>query len=119
MTEYILFYFGLSLFLIHEMDAVYHQEWRMFPGLSKLNNKKGYITFISLHIPIFILIFWLITNTSTIEMFATIFDIFMIVHLLLHILFFKHEKNKFKNKLSWSIITGIAICGLLDLILFR
>lgn len=119
MTEYFLFYIGLSLFLIHEMDAVRNKEWKMFPILSSLSEKQGYIIFVSFHIPLLILIFWLITNTSTVEIFAKTFDIFMIVHFLLHVIFLKHEKNKFKDKFSWSIITGIAICGILDIILFR
>ena len=119
MAEYFLFYIGLSLFLIHEMDAIHHEEWKMFPILSNLSDKQGYIIFVSLHIPIFVLIFWLITNISAAEVFATIFDAFMIIHFLLHILFLKHKKNKFKDSFSWSIITGVAICGIFDLIIFR
>lgn len=119
MTEFCLFYIGLSLFLIHEMDAIRCEEWKMFPVLSSLSDRKGYIIFTTLHIPIFIVIFWFITNVTTAGIFTKIFDVFMIIHFLLHLLFLNHEKNKFKDVFSWSIITGIAICGLFDLILFR
>ena len=119
MSEYFLFYIGLSLFMVHEMDAIRCKEWKMFPILSSLNDKTGYVVFVGLHIPIFVAIFWLITNPSTVGTFAIVFDVFMIVHLLLHALFLKHKENRFKDVFSWSIIIGIAICGLLDLILFR
>jgi len=32
-----LFYLALSFMIIHEMDAVRCREWRIFPGLSRLN----------------------------------------------------------------------------------
>jgi hypothetical protein len=40
----------------------------------------------------------------------------MIVHLGLHILFLKHKNNEFKDCISWTIIIGAGLCGLLDLI---
>ncbi|MFV0330607.1 MAG: DUF6713 family protein [Dysgonomonas sp.] len=42
MTEFCLFYIGLSLFLIHEMDAIRCEEWKIFPVLSSLSDRKGY-----------------------------------------------------------------------------
>jgi uncharacterized membrane protein YhhN len=44
------------------------------------------------------------------------FDIFLIVHLVLHLLFLRHKNNEFKDWISWSIIIGAALFGLLDLI---
>ncbi|WP_428986804.1 DUF6713 family protein [Sphingobacterium faecium] len=48
-------------------------------------------------------------------MLLDLFDIFMILHLVVHLLFIKHKKNEFKDYISWTLITGIAICGILDL----
>jgi len=119
MGEYFIFYIGLSLFLVHEMDAIRCREWKMFPVLSSLNDKYGYIIFTLLHLPLFIAIFWLVTDPSTIEIFTKVFDVFMIAHFVLHLIFLKHKNNRFKDIFSWSVITGIAICGTADLILFR
>jgi len=50
MTEHLFFYLGLSLLLMHEMDAIRCKEWRIFPGLSMLSDKVGHIVFLFLHI---------------------------------------------------------------------
>ncbi len=57
MTEHYFFYIGLTFILIHEMDAVRLQEWKMFPILSGLNDQTGYLIFTSLHIPLYGLLF--------------------------------------------------------------
>ncbi|WP_353527779.1 DUF6713 family protein [Dysgonomonas capnocytophagoides] len=119
MPDNILFYSGLSLFLIHEMDAIRHKEWKMFPILSSLSDRLGYIIFTCLHIPLFIGIFWFLANASIREIFIKTFDIFMIIHLILHVIFLEHRENKFRNLFSWLIIIGISLCGCFDLILFR
>ncbi|MFY8096243.1 MAG: DUF6713 family protein [Flavobacterium sp.] len=117
LTAHIFFYLGLSLLTMHEMDAIRCREWRIFPGLSLLNDKLGQVIFIFAHIPLFYFIFWQLTNSQDIEAFIKGFNVFMIVHLGLHILFLKHINNEFKDWVSWSIIIGAGLCGLLDLIL--
>jgi hypothetical protein len=116
MTGHIFFYLGLSLLTMHEMDAIRCREWRIFPGLSMLNDKLGHIVFIFVHIPLFFFIYWQLTHSQDIEAFINGFSIFMIVHLGLHILFLKHKNNEFKDWISWTIIIGAGLCGLLDLI---
>ncbi|MBK7304424.1 MAG: hypothetical protein IPN15_00685 [Saprospiraceae bacterium] len=116
MTGHILFYLGLSLLTMHEMDAIRCREWRIFPGLSMLSDKLGHIIFVFAHIPLFFFIFWQLTHSQDIEAFIKGFNIFMIVHLGLHILFLKHKNNEFKDWISWTIIIGAGLCGLLDLI---
>ena len=44
------------------------------------------------------------------------FDIFLMVHLLLHLLYLRHKNNEFKDWISWSIIIGAGLFGLMDLI---
>lgn len=116
MNNYVFFYLGLSFLLVHEMDAVRCHEWRIFPLLSKLNDKLGATIFILLHIPIILFVFLYLEYAPDIEMFAMVFDLFFIVHLLLHVLYLRHPKNEFKDWVSWAIITGAAIFGLLDLV---
>jgi hypothetical protein len=52
-----LFYLALSFMIIHEMDAVRCREWRIFPGLSRMNESLAFKIFIIAHIPLFLLYF--------------------------------------------------------------
>lgn len=105
---------GLVFIVMHEMDAVRCKEWRIFPGLSFLNDKLGLIVFILLHIPLF---YWILLEFQlNNENFRKGFNYFLIIHLFLHILFLTHKKNAFKDWISWSIIFGAALFGLLDLL---
>ncbi|MCI4669204.1 MAG: hypothetical protein MRZ79_13800 [Bacteroidia bacterium] len=109
------FLLGLTLIFLHEMDAIRCREWRIFPGLSFLNDQWGLIAFTFAHIP---LIYWIFLEVqSGSERFRDYFSIFLIVHLLLHLLFLMHKKNEFKDWISWTIIAGAAICGAIELLL--
>lgn len=118
MTEHYFFYIGLTFILIHEMDAIRLQEWKMFPILSGLKEKTGYLIFTSLHLPLYGLLFWglwgrqgLVTNL------ILGLDIFFIIHLMLHLLLINHKNNKFRNFFSWGIIILTGFFGLLDLLI--
>ena len=115
MTEHIFFYLGLSLLTVHEMDAIRCKEWRIFPGLSMLSDTLGHIVFVFAHIPIFILIYWQLTHSQDIHSFIKGCNIFMLVHLGFHILYLKHKNNEFKDWISWTLIIGAGLCGLIDL----
>ena len=67
MTEHIFFYFGLSLLVMNEMDAIRCKEWRIFPGLSMLSDKVGHIVFLFLHVSLFYFLFFKLTNNQNIE----------------------------------------------------
>ncbi len=116
MTTHPFFYLGLSFLVMHEMDAIRCKEWRIFPGLSLLNDAVGQVLFLFLHLPIYYLIFWHLSYSPNLEEFVQGFNIFFVVHLMLHVLYLKHKNNMFKDWISWSIIIGAGICGLLDLI---
>jgi hypothetical protein len=108
------FLLGITLIFLHEMDAIRCKEWRIFPGLSLLDDKLGFIVFTFAHIP---LVFWILAETmSGDEKFRHYFSIFLIIHLFLHLLFLMHKKNEFKDWISWTIIVGAAVCGVLDLV---
>lgn len=117
MTDHFFFLLGITFLSMHEMDAIRCREWRIFPGLSMLSDKLGHIIFVFAHIPLFFFIFWQLTHSQDIEAFIKGFNIFMIVHLGLHILFLKHKNNEFKDWMSWTIIIGAGLCGLIDLII--
>ncbi len=116
MTKHFFFYLALSFILLHEMDAVRCKEWRIFPGLSLLNEKTGFIVFMLTHIPLFFLLIWGLFTLQEPESLIKGLNIFFIIHLGLHLLFLKHKNNLFKDWLSWTIIIGMAVFGLLDLL---
>lgn len=109
----IVFFIGISFILLHEMDAVRCHEWRIFPGLSLLNDQSGFVLFMLAHVPLFTWLIYCVGNPS----FRNGFDIFLLIHLGLHLVFLKHPKNEFKDWISWTIISGAAICGAIDLFL--
>lgn len=110
------FYLALSFLLVHEMDAIRCKEWRIFPLTYFLNDKIGYLVFMTLHIPLFYMLFWGLKSDAYRNDLITGLDYFSLIHFVLHIIFLKHKKNEFKDALSWTIITGAALFGLLDLI---
>ncbi len=71
MAEDTFFYLGLSLLTMHEMDAIRCREWRIFPILSMLSDKAGYIVFVFAHIPLFFFIFYQLTYNQDPEGFRT------------------------------------------------
>lgn len=105
---------GLVFIIMHEMDAVRCKEWRIFPGLSLLNDKVGSALFLILHLPLF---YWVLNEILLEnESFRIGFDYFLIIHLFLHVLFLLHKRNEFKDWISWSIIIGAALSGLVDIL---
>lgn len=106
---------ALVFMLMHEMDAIRCKEWRIFPGLSILNDRLGLIIFMAAHIPLF---YWIMNEVqANNESFRVGFDYFAIIHFILHLIFLLHPKNEFKDYISWIIITGAAVFGTLDLMI--
>ncbi|MEL7427374.1 MAG: DUF6713 family protein [Bacteroidota bacterium] len=104
----------LSVNTIHLMDAIRCREWRILPGLSLLPDRSGMIVFQISHIPLFYLILAEVLAGN--EAFIRGLNIFLIIHLFLHLGFLWHSKNEFKDWVSWSIIIGAAVFATLDLL---
>ncbi len=115
----LVFYTGLALLVTHELDAIYRREWRMFPFISRLDDRTGYRVFVLLHIPLLVLIFWLMSHPSgTVRLwFQVIMDIFFVVHSGLHYLMREHEHNEFSEGFSKLIVAFTATAGLIHLML--
>ncbi len=117
MEKHFFFLVGLAFILVHEMDAVRCQEWTIFPLLSRLNEKTGYWVFTTIHILLYVLLLWALYGQSGPNPgLIRGLDIFFIIHVVLHIVFFKHPKNQFKSVFSWAIILGAGIAGLIDIV---
>lgn len=106
---------ALAFLLLHEMDAVRCKEWRIFPGLSALPDGPGFAVFMWAHVPLYGALVFFLQQPEPMA-FMRGFDIFMIVHLGLHLLFLRHPRNEFKDALSWTFIVGAAVFGALHLV---
>ena len=109
------FYLALALILMHEMDAIRCKEWRIFPGLSYLNDTWGLRLFLWAHLPLYYFLLFPLRQKN-LENLIYGLDIFFLVHVGLHLLFLLHPKNEFKDSLSWSFILGAGLFGALDLL---
>ena len=113
----LLFYTGFALLLTHELDAIRRHEWRLFPFIYKLKDDTAYYLFTIAHIPLFVLLLWLMCHPSenVRYWFQVSLDLFFIVHLGLHKLFQSHKQYEFTGTFSKSIIFLMAIVGLVHL----
>lgn len=98
----ILFWINISLFILHEMDAVKTREWKMMIFMNRLSDDSGHIVFTILHFPLFIIIFFLMKYYF--EYLVPAVAVLFIIHQILHILFKKHTENRMNNKFSRVII---------------
>ncbi len=115
MNDHLFFYLGLTFILMHEMDAIRCKEWRIFPGLSLLDDLWGYRLFMLAHIPLFMFLFLGLSQTENSHLIFGL-NVFFIIHVGLHLLFLLHKKNEFTDWISWTIILGAGVFGLLDIL---
>lgn len=108
------FWLNLALLLVHELDAVRRQEWRMFAGLNRLADEPAHQMFALLHAPLFVALFWLVSrpNPAVQFWFQLGVDAFLVIHLGLHLLFQRHPANAFTAAFSRYLIGGMGLLGL-------
>ena len=110
----LLLWLNISLFYVHELDAVHRREWRMMPLFGRLDDETGTIIFTAAHLPLFAAVFWLMEYSfDFLFWFVSTFGLF---HLLLHIIAAKHRENRMHNSFSrWIIILifTVSSCSIL------
>lgn len=112
-----LFLLGFCFLLVHEMDAIRCKEWRIFPVTSRLGGETGYLVFTGLHVPLYALLLWgLLGGDGANEALIIGLDVFFVVHVLLHLVYFKHPEYRFRSTFSWALLLGAGAFGALDLI---
>ena len=117
--ETILFLAIIALLLIHEMDAIRAKEWKLFSFLRSVTEETAYRVFVSIHLPLYLAIFYLVFLGGTATGYATklVIDIFLLAHAILHFFFRKKEHNGFNSPYSKAIIYSMAALALAHLIL--
>ncbi len=111
----VLFLFNLSLFLLHEMDAIRRSEWQLFIVLKDMEDSKAYKVFTFIHLFLYLLILTLLFSEYQTIVFWFL-DIFFIIHTILHLFFEKHPRNGFKNAFSRLIIYPMGILAVIHLL---
>lgn len=108
---------ALSLFLVHEIDAMTHHEWRMLPILGSLNDEVARQVFVLLHIPIFFGVIWALFLASFKTIAAKIFCALLIIHGLAHFILSGHELYSFIPPIETITVYGAALSGIVYLVL--
>jgi cbb3-type cytochrome oxidase subunit 3 len=108
----VLYYFMLTTFICHELDAMQRHEWRVLPLTRFLPDQTGRQVFLWLHLPLLFLIFWL-GEVEENYAFKIGLSAFAIIHVGLHWMFRKHEKYEFNNPSSWALIILSGAAGAL------
>jgi len=107
---------GIVFLLVHELDAIRCNEWRLIPGLSSLKELTARMVFIVVHIPLVYGLLWYISASPKHLYFETAFKLFLVLHLVIHLTYARHKHNGFKDFLSWFLIVSAGICGFFGLI---
>lgn len=113
------FYLGLSFIATHELDAVTQQEWRMLYVLRSLAEPLARDLFVALHVPLFAVLVWITHHPSPRwrEASRVALMAFLVVHVGLHWRLSDHALYSFHSPLSWALILGGGLCGLIYLAL--
>ena len=107
------FLLAFAFLATHEMDAVYHAEWRVLPLLSWLEEPSSRIVFTLVHVPLFAglaYLFW--EGPGRIRAASRLlFSAFCVVHVGLHWAFSGHPSYSFDSWDANLLIIGAGVCG--------
>lgn len=112
----IFMWINISLFILHEMDAVYSREWKMMKFIGSLSDYSGHVLFTASHFFLFMIIFYLMENHLNI--FFPAVSVLLIFHQFIHILFRKHIENRMHSRFSNIVIILLSLNSFTGLIYF-
>lgn len=111
-----LFWISVSLFILHEMDAVKTSEWKMLILFSRMDDRNTYIVFTSLHFFLFVIIFYFMDYY--LDYMLIIFSILFILHWIIHLIFRKHPENQMNNTFSKILISLMFVNSCVSLLYY-
>ena len=106
---------AVSLLSVHEMDAMTHAEWRLLPVLSGMEEDAARETFVLLHVPLYIGVFWALFVSSWRLLAGRIFSLAIIAHATAHFLLSGHDLYTFAAPIETLTVYGAALAGLIYL----
>ncbi len=109
----------VAFFLVHELDAVYRNEWRLLPLLRALPGDRGFVVFTALHLPVLVaLVFSAAQDDAPLSLlFRKGLCAFAVVHVGLHFFWPRSERYGFDNLFSRFWIYGAGGFGVAFLLL--
>jgi hypothetical protein len=110
---------NVIFFFMHEFDACYRKEWKMFRFLLKLKEETQYLLFLYIHLPLSLFLFyylWTVINFNNINLWI-IWNSLMILHFVIHIIAAKWKSNVFHSVHSFIFIGGVALTSIINLCL--
>ena len=83
-----------------------------------MEDEAAYLVFTALHVPIYVLLLWGLYDDDGVDR-ALIagLDVFLVVHMFLHLLLRNISGSQFRSSFSWVLILGASIFGAIDLLL--
>lgn len=109
----LIFLLAFSALVNHELDAIRQAEWRFFFAPFGLSDETAYRIFVFLHAPLLV---WIFASMQA-QSFQIGFNIFLIIHAILHWLLRNHPLIHFNNAFSRLWIFGGALLAILHLLL--
>ena len=102
---------AVSLFAVHEMDAMTHAEWRLLPILGGLEDGAARDAFVLLHIPLYVGLFWALFYASWKVLAGRILSVAAIAHATAHFLLSGHDLYTFVAPIETITVYGAALAG--------
>ena len=105
--------------LMHEFDAIYENEWKMFKFILKLNERNQYLIFLYSHIFICGILLYYLWCTYKFINFPLLFiiNLFGIIHLGIHLAAKKWKSNVFKSFSSFLLIWFTGFSAIINIII--
>jgi hypothetical protein len=105
--------------LMHEFDACYEGEWKMFKFLRVFKEQTQYLIFLYIHIPLCIGAFyylWCVFQMINLPIWIVV-NAISVVHFSVHFFAKRWKSNVFTSFSSFLFITGAAVTGIVNLLL--
>lgn len=110
-----IYYLSVATLLTHELDAVKHAEWSLLFLIGRLPDTASYPTFVLLHIPLIVILFWL--SHHQVPKVQSAFRLgaagFTVLHAVIHYWLSETSGYTFEGWLSDGLIFGAAGFGVL------
>lgn len=111
---------NIVFLLMHELDACYEGEWRMFKFLQHFPERTQSLFFIYAHFFIYAFVFyyiWHVFNFTAKPLWIMV-NVFAVFHWVIHWIALRWKSNVFHKPSSFFFMGGYALSGLINLILY-
>jgi hypothetical protein len=112
---------NVTFVLMHEFDACYRREWKMFAFLRRLGEESQYLLFLYVHLPLSLFLFyylWTVINFNSLVLWL-IWNGLIVVHSVVHVAAARWKSNVFHSVHSSLFIGGAALTSVLNLSLLN